>query len=596
MMPRKKRITLMVTITIIVVLIIAITIILLYLNTDMFKSNQTLFFKYVGKNVENIKAMEEIFEKTEYDNLLQTNKYIENSELKVNYTQNLGTTLENTDNHINQVKLEVEGQVDKANKYNYKDIKLLHIDSQLFELEYIQNDTIYGIRFSDLFKQYTLAENNNLKDLFVKMGYTEEQIEMILAGINMDQDIISSLQFSEEEIEKLKEKYLDLIAQDFSKENFEAQKNQTITINQERIEVNAYTLKMTKEQLNDIYLKILENLKQDEIILGKIENLQNKINPLDFSISLKERMVQKIEETIDKINRNNIGNEETKIIVYENEGETVRTTIQGADYELDFDYVPIGKEKFVEISIKEKGIQVTTCTLKSKEEGMILSIEKNQNSEPIQIILEQNRIIQGNNSTRNVSIIYRNQDDKVETNIVQNIELVSEFDNPVLLDNQNSIRLDTLESEQTQEILNRVKEAVSNKLNSIQEQISLENIQEVLKAIGVMQDTQKLEGNGVSETEKNRFNAKFEFLQGENLSSDEVLKVIETIQNNFINMQVVSNEQLKLEINRNQGDEEMASTLKTFVEKDKNKKYNVEIEYDEVGLVKYIVLTIVKKQ
>ena len=45
MMARKKRITLIIVIVVLILLIIGGIFLALYLNTDMFKSNQTLFIK-----------------------------------------------------------------------------------------------------------------------------------------------------------------------------------------------------------------------------------------------------------------------------------------------------------------------------------------------------------------------------------------------------------------------------------------------------------------------------------------------------------------------------------------------------------------------
>lgn len=90
----------------------------------MFKSNKTLFFKYFGKNSENIKEIEEIFESTEYEKNLQNNKYTDDINIKVNYTNNLQTTSEDNSNTINNVKLLIKGEEDKNNKYSYKDFKL----------------------------------------------------------------------------------------------------------------------------------------------------------------------------------------------------------------------------------------------------------------------------------------------------------------------------------------------------------------------------------------------------------------------------------------------------------------------------------------
>ena len=74
MMTKKKRRTLIISGLVVLLLIVVTSLIMLYLNTDMFKSNQSLFFKYFGKNTETIKEIEKIFENTEYENLLQNSK------------------------------------------------------------------------------------------------------------------------------------------------------------------------------------------------------------------------------------------------------------------------------------------------------------------------------------------------------------------------------------------------------------------------------------------------------------------------------------------------------------------------------------------
>ena len=153
-----------------------------------------------------------------------------------------------------------------------------------------------------------------------------------------------------------------------------------------------------------------------------------------------------------------------------------------------------------------------------------------------------------------------------------------------------------MEEEQLKQVIDRIDEGINQKIQSLNEEINQEELKKILKNIGILQDTDILNITEISETEKNRFNSKFEILQGEEISSDNVVNTIETIKDNLINMQVVSNKELKLEINQKQNNEELATTLKNFVEKDKGRKYNIKVEYDEIGLVKYIVLTIVEKK
>ena len=129
MMTRKKRRTLVVVIIAVILLIIAVACVLLYVNTDMFKSSQTLFLKYTGKGIKNLGTITQVIS-NEYDEQLETNPYTSNTQIKVNYIENLGTTAESTENSINSLQLTIDGQTNKQEQYDYKDIKLLKDNNQ----------------------------------------------------------------------------------------------------------------------------------------------------------------------------------------------------------------------------------------------------------------------------------------------------------------------------------------------------------------------------------------------------------------------------------------------------------------------------------
>ena len=622
MMPRKKRIALAIAIPSIIVIIIIITGILLYLNTDMFKSNKTLFFKYLGKSSENIKEIEEIFESTEYEKNLQNNKYTDDINIKVNYTNNLQTTSEDNSNTINNVKLLIKGEEDKNNKYSYKDFKLEkdkniatntenqsssensnesnNKEQNIMEVEYIKNDNNYGIRFSDLFKQYLLVENNNLKDLFRKIGYSEQELENVPDSIEINDITLSNIKFTEDEIKQLSEKYSEIINKKVSKEKFEKNSKQVITINEKNITTNAYILKLTNEELNNLYVDLLESLKQDEIILNKIESIQNKINSININSSeskdLKESFAEEIDLQIEKINKTNIGNQETKIIVYENSGKTIRTAIQGKDYEINFDYINTQDEKNIELIVKKDEIETYNIKLKKDKDGIKLDIYSNDETNPIKISLEQNKNESDKKCSNNINLKYENANSKLEVSAEQEINIVDNFENENTLNAQNSILLNGLEKEQLQAVLNQVSEEVQQKINSISEEVKINDIQEILEALGIINKQQNIEAGGITETEKNRFNSKFEILKGEELDNENVLKVVEAVKDNIINAQVDTNEEIKIEISSNESNQDIEKSLEEYIKKEKDKKYDIKIEYDEdTELVKYIIMTPAKK-
>lgn len=589
MMTKKEKKKMIIIVVAIFIILMLAAFVAIYLLTDMFKSNKTLFLKYMGKNAENLETIVETFENKNTIN----GKYEESTEIRVNYTENIGTTSENTDNSINNLKITLDGQTDKENRYDYKNVKLLNKDEQVMNVEYIQDGNNHGIKFSDLFNQYLLLEENNIESFFEKTDMLKEDWYKIPLEIKKTENIFDNFKFNEEEMETLKEKYTKVISENVSTGKFEKQKNQKITINERPVFVNAYTLTLTKEQLNNIYIKLLETIKEDEIILKRIENLQEYINVanpyLGEPIDLKSKFTSDIDKKIEEITKNNIGSEETKIIIYENAKQTVRTSIQTADYQIDMDVFD-NEGKYIEFSRKEKETEVQNLAIKNDGNEFAINIEDKKQRDPYKINIETVK----ENTSKNTTMIYEVNDYKVEAKIAQKIEKVEEFEKQVTLIDKNSIQLDTLEQEQLDNILNKVKENLDEKLENVKKEINMEDIQEVEKTLGIIKDKTILEGGELTEAEKNRFNSKFQFLKVGELSDKEMLETIKMFEENIINLEIVSNTELKIEIDRNKNNEEYVNVLKNFVEKEERNKYNVKVQNDDTGLVKYVIMEIVK--
>lgn len=599
-MPRKMRRMIVIASMIVLLSIIAIVIFLVYKNTDMFKSSSTLFTKYIGQNLENIEAIYDRVGISDYNTLLQQNKYTTETQVKVNHTANIGTSSENTKNSISQLKLKINGQIDNSNQYKYQDINLLNNDEKVAQIEYIQSGITHGIKFSDLFNQYLLANNENLKELFRKMGYTEEQVENIPDTIEFNNDFKSIFEFSKEETQNLKTKYISIINSNVSKDNFSKQKDQTIQVMGKNIKVNSYILTVTKEQLNNILIKMLEELKQDETILTKIDKLENILALYQFkeTINLREQFVKKLDSLIMDITKNNIGKEEAKIMVYESNQTTIRTVIQHPDYEIGIDVLPSQTEDYIQISYQNtttENEQILTYKKASEETSVVFANKKEGKTTQYSFVV--NEKVEGNRCEKSIVATYENESNRVEATVDQKINMVNSFENEVVLEEGNAINLSELETEQVQAILDRVNNSVSKEIDEITTNvIEKEDLRKLEEVIGIAKEQETLESMGITETEKKRFNSKFEILQGEEVDSSAILNLINAIQENLIDLEVVSNTELKLKLDRLNKKEEVATTLSSFIENNKNRKYDVKVEYDEAtGLVSDILLTMLEK-
>ena len=611
MIPRKKR-RLILIISIVLVLLILLTLFaLVYINTDMFKSNKTLFMKYLGQNTQNMNGVyTQISQKSDYENSLEQSKYTVNTQINVNNTENLGTTEENTDNIINQLKIVAEGQVDKANQYNYQRMNLYNGENSLLGLEYIQNSNTYGLRFSDLFQQFLLVDNNNLQELFSKLGYSNEEISNIPNQIDFEQLGANQLEISEEEKETLSNRYIGIIESGISSQNFSKEQNQTIEIDGKSVQVNAYSVTLTKEQLNNMYLAILEQLKSDEIILGKLETIQAKIDQFnqlsqnsDSNLengteSLKDSFIGVIDETISQINQNNIGQDETTITVYENMKNTVRTAIQTSEYEINLDFLSTNGENFVQFSEDNNSNNITrTVSLTENDSDIELIISTVEGGKESTTTIRQDREISGNTMKKNISARYEDSDNRVEAYITQNYQTVTQFDEQMTLDNENSIKLNDLEQEQLQSLMTTVSEGVNGKMTELQNEINMQEIQQVLVNVGLLEETQDMQVTQTTETERSRYNSQFEMLRGENLEAERILNAINASQNYISSLEVISNTELRIVLNRNENNPDVVTTLQTFIDEHGRENYNIDVEYDEqTGLVNSLLLTIVTEE
>lgn len=500
MMTRKKKRLIMIGIPSIIILLVIIILGVLYFTTNLFKSEEVLFFEFLEKNSKSIIEIKNAFENEEYDNMLQESNYNQNQELNINYIQNYGTSSESTDNIINKLKLTVSGEKDNNSNYEYKDIRLLNNDEKQAEIEYIKNDREYGIRFTDLYKQYLMLENDNLKSIYNKIGYSEQEIENIpdnieIKGINKDI-------FSDEEIESLVKKYSGIIKQNLTGNRFSKQKNQTITIDGENIITNAYSIKMTIEELNNTYIKILENLKDDEIILEKIEKIQGEpyINLLEslginfFELNniniknLKDSYINIIDNKIQSINKTNIGNEECEIVVYEKDEKLYKTKIKFPEKEISFNHQKSDKN-YSSFNISKEGNDIKTLTLKEKDKNIEINYKDDEIEPSILIEYKQDQKNDSDKYSKDTSIKYEYNNNKLEINFIEKTNLVNEISNVIKFNNDNSINLNYLDSDKLKAISYKVKEDVTNKMNEIEQNLNLkEETEKIFKDLGLIKE------------------------------------------------------------------------------------------------------------
>lgn len=600
MIPRKRKKKIIISISIIVLILLLIMLAILYITTDLFKSSSTLFAKYIAQNFTQMEGLVTINESEsikETEQLLQNNKYTSNIEANVIYSKD-----GNTENNINKMKLLIDSQIDKNGNYDYKDIQILNNEEQIAGLEYLfQNDSKH-IRLDGI-KQFVNSEEN----------YTE--IIEDVKNINIEELIT----FSKEDKKSLKDKYLKFLGEGIQSDKFSKQSGVIIQVDGKQLKTNAYSIKLTKEEFNNVYIKLLEQLKDDEIILNKIQELSNKVQEIEQKLNEEEQNLQDfyqqiIEEKIEEIKNNNIGQQEQKITVYEHQGTTVKTLIEKEKNTLTVDLVNEENRKVVEIKNEQNTEKENSIDFKIEraieevKESTSISIINTKDDKAQNINIEYSKEVENNNNnSKYLTIKVNNDTNSVELNVSDKINIVNNFSNSIVLDEENSIELETLDKETRKNIETILENTFNKQIENITTLFDYDNLIDMLIDVELMQERPEdiNTGGNITEVEKNRFNANFEFYVGEKIRKEDIQKLIEVAKNNLKKVEITGYKErnresdplipkaYKLTIERNTMNEDAADSLSTLIEEEDRDEYSVKIKYnEETGLAENILITL----
>ena len=315
----KKKIILIVTI-ILLILILAIGGVFAYLTTDIFKSNQTLFFKYIGQSLNNLEYVENT-QLSEIEDLKEEKPY------KVIGKLNFEAGEENTDinaNILSRMSIDLESKVNRPEEKAYTKANLNYNDQNLFTIEYANSNNIYALKSDEIANAFIGIENNNLKVLAQKLGMLDtkaipDSIEKV--------DINEVLKITDEEKTHITDTYLPVLVQSISKDNYSKEKDLKVMKDNITYTTTAYRLSLNAEELKQLQIALLQTLKEDSITLNLITS-KAKLLSLDENYTQINNLTRIIDEQIETINNTNYSLDEgIDIIVYVDNQKVISTEV-----------------------------------------------------------------------------------------------------------------------------------------------------------------------------------------------------------------------------------------------------------------------------
>ena len=589
---RGKKIGIIIIIIFLIIAIFAGVITYLVLNTDTFKGKKQLFYKYITQSIEQIESIADSKTLENYKKEISSENYETNTTIDFKYSE--GGEVSSGYN-----KLNINMKTQKEDQYNYKNAQILFGDKSIVQVEGIQEDSLYGVRFTNIFNQFVTLQDGKKID---GLNLTDENLAIIKNIIEDNTDFYNGILFTKEDYQNLKEKYIKIIAEALNEGTFGKQRDSLITINSQTVKTSVYSCQINGLQLQNLIINLLNNLKNDDIILQKVENLIND--------------TQKYEDYINNILRNAEDTEysDMKVIVYEQKGNVIRTLIKIGENSyiveesnnnstdiLNVQHEFLNSEK--EVSQK---ITISKTTTDSNEK-YVFNVEIVDGDEKY----STDATIDSDYKTLNLNLDFYK--DIVNINVKAQNSITNTISQKIELGTSNNIVVNNLNSELLKVVVDKMTSAYNDTLvkryDLLVKKLKSEDLMSALKSIlseGQFDEenqagtTDTSTENQITKEEINRFNAKFEFYSGTEISAENVKVLLDVVKDNLKSVDIKTletqstysnktKESIKLNIEKDNENIDLANGI---IEKiDSQDKYDITISYNqETGIIESITI------
>ena len=403
MMGRKKR-NLIIVLSIITGLILIIGGILIYLNiaTDIFKSPDEVFYKYLYQNG----SIADVFDTDlldRYYQRIENNAYNGTGEItiKTGMNDDSESDTKEFDNLMNNLKLSYTTKSNLPEKKQETEATIAYNDQEQFKFSVVQDNNNYGIKSDEVVYKYLKLKNENLRDIYTKLGV--QDLESIPNQFNkIDYNIYKNMNAQDKAT--ILSTYQNVLNKGILSNHYTKQAKVNLNFNGQSVVANAYSLTLTEEEISSLKISLLETLMTDELTLKYL------VQFLQLDSSYTVQIKQSIQEEIDNLKREQIeNNENVRITVYESNMQLLTTIVETpeANYTLN-NNVSETNQKVTIVKQSNDGNNInTTVTLERNTSDSSNSFKMEQISTTGETTTDRNAItvnLNGNVDTGNLEL------------------------------------------------------------------------------------------------------------------------------------------------------------------------------------------------
>lgn len=474
----KKKQIIIISVVVALVLIIGGVFAFLFLATDIFKSNETLFYQYLfaSREIKNNTQLEEI------QKLKQQSPYTTTGEVTFSYAGTDETQQAVYDEMSNNLKVNVNGKYDQTQELMNTNLKLMYGTQELFNLDVAQNADVYGVKSDEIITSYLGIKNENLAALAQSFGITGTIPNEI-----PQMDIEQLMDISEEEIQNITNTYLPVLQNSISADKFSKETNMPIVINGNEHTANAYRLQLTKDEVVNVMTNMLNTLSQDSVTLNllatkaKILNLGEQYTQVNQLAKMITDAIPNLSETLQ------VYQDGLSIVIYEENKQVI-----GIDYiiqnQMKLSLAFQNTETLDELQINLENLGTNTDSANQSIQILYTATKTSTNTTLNLTIsvdgvekIAVSQITDGAASLNNVTNTYNitftgDNDDITVISYNEQMQFVNELEDVIQLDNTNCAVLNNYSTEQLQTLIPavilRTVEVYTQKMQYIQNTIN----------------------------------------------------------------------------------------------------------------------------
>ncbi len=453
----KKAIIILIVLLLIIIIAAIICIMVLSNKKTEVNAKQAFFNSITKNNLEQVSNLD-LYGEFISDMLSQSSST--QTDINLSYSTE--------DASINNIELSADSMYDAENLKAYSDMTLSYSDNELFNLELLASNEAVALKSDEIVNNFVGASYEYLMQSGLVSAYanvstgdgnessvninTDDTLDTYTNDIETEASDIENFTISDESIEI----YKDILDKNLDDSQFTSNE---VTLNMESgtVDCTEYTLTMSEEQFIDICKQLLEGFETDTDTLDIITPMLSALGYSETDlINVVDNMISQLE------NAETDGNSNIVIKVYDNNGQTVKLSIQVSGITMEIEYVYGDSESSIKITaVEDESGEGVSYKITNKKSDLtqnldfeISVIEDNSVSQTV--TLETEVIKSGSDYTFNMNIDSKANDTSLSIESTSEIQFTDvDIED---LTSENCVFLDDLTEEQQTELLNSISE------------------------------------------------------------------------------------------------------------------------------------------